>query len=83
MKTETELIEVCRDIGAIATSISSIEQRLEKIEVMLTQLTAVLSVSVPSHAPLTVAQRAIQMAKSGLVEESKELLRAHSKRRSA
>jgi hypothetical protein len=34
-------------------------------------------------APLTVGQQALALAKQGRVEESKALLKAHSKRRAA
>lgn len=62
---------------------AAIEQRLDRIEQMLSQLTAVF-VSTPQAKPvLSIADQAIQMARQGLHEESKAFLKAHSKRRSA
>lgn len=53
---------------------------LEDIDRKLDLLLSVLRPAPPS--PLTVGQQAIQLARQGKIEESKELLRAHSKQQS-
>ena len=50
---------------------------LEEIDRKLDLLLSVLRPVAPT--PLTVGQQAIQLARQGKIEESKELLRAHSK----
>lgn len=66
------------------SDLNRIHQRLDRIEQMLAQLTAALFVSAPSPAPImSIGDQALQLARQGKIEESKALLKAHSKRRAA
>lgn len=56
----------------------------DDIKAIAERVVALMGVQPPTVLPqLSIGQQAIMLARQGKVEESKELLRAHSKRRAA
>lgn len=64
----------------------TINNKAELTEIALAlagELRSLFNLPAPAPQTMTVGQQAIQLARQGKIEESKALLKAHSKRRAA